>query len=196
MVWLRPIQLYSPNSSSWARFTHPALKLCTSLHGQAVLCNKQAPSRGSPGSSLGSPCPGRGSVHPRAWGRGATGAAWCRHRELPVQGNLPSVGGREAASRGLGVMLLFPASAPHVGVCQEQTVITQGERVTPYCPKSEQLPLGVPGRVHAARPLGDHFPGRLLGQGCRHPCVVQDFQVNRVQPGSAGRPRAARRTCR
>lgn len=63
------------------------------------------------------------------------------------------------------MMSVFPGSAPHVGVCRGQTVTTQGERVTPCCPESEQLPLGVPGRVLAALPLGDCLSGRLLSQG-------------------------------
>ena len=139
MVWLRPIQLYSPNSSSWAQCTHPALKLCTSLHGQAVLCNKQAPSRGSPGSLWAAPALG-GVLSTRGPGEGGpreqlgVGIGSSRSRgtcRVWVDGSEASL---EAASRGLGVMLLFPASAPHVGVCQEQTVITQGERVTPYDP--------------------------------------------------------------
>ena len=63
------------------------------------------------------------------------------------------------------MMSVFPSSAPHVGVCQGQTVTTQRQRVTPCYPESERLPLGVPGHVHAARPLGDHLSGWLLGQG-------------------------------
>lgn len=88
-----------------------------------------------------------------SWSRGIC-RAW-------VDGSEASLG---AASRGLGMMSLFSASAPHVGVCRRQTMSTQGERVTPYCPESEQLPLGVPGCVRAAQPVGDHFPGLLLGQ--------------------------------
>lgn len=94
-----------PKSSSWARFTHPALKPCTSLHGQAMPCNKQAPSQSSPGSSPGSPCPGRGSVHPRAWGRDpeeplgvGVGSSWSRGtRRAWVDGGKASPG---PASRG------------------------------------------------------------------------------------------------
>lgn len=79
---------FLPNSSSWAQFTHPALKLCTSA--QHICCVNTHP--GAALAVLCASCPGEGLCPPEGLGKRGRRSNGVGIGELLGPGDLPNAG--------------------------------------------------------------------------------------------------------